>query len=55
MENGCMAAKANTDINSSAPTCTLHGDLFVYPDTPAADLTGETVTSFLCQTCTECQ
>ncbi|KAF2444701.1 hypothetical protein P171DRAFT_484795 [Karstenula rhodostoma CBS 690.94] len=41
-------------LTYSEPTCSLHGDVFVFLDTPAEDLTGETVTSFLCQTCTEC-
>ncbi|KAF1978310.1 hypothetical protein BU23DRAFT_595538 [Bimuria novae-zelandiae CBS 107.79] len=41
-------------LTYSATTCTTHGDVFVFPDTPADDLTNETVTSYLCQTCTGC-
>ncbi|KAF9740312.1 hypothetical protein PMIN06_011280 [Paraphaeosphaeria minitans] len=49
-----IAPGALCRLTYSAPTCTLHGDVFVFPDTPAEDLTSETVTSFLCQTCTGC-
>lgn len=57
----------DTDFgDSTADTCTPHGDAFVYPDTGAPDLhnfvdaNGQTVdagsqaTSFVCQECDTC-
>lgn len=51
---------------STADTCTMHGDVFIFPDEPVADLrryttvtgrvvdAGSTVTSLLCQECNGC-
>lgn len=47
-ENGANGGYSNAD------TCSLHGDLFVFPDTPAEDVSGENVTHLLCQACSGC-